>query len=183
MKKIISIVLVFYGLILSFNAQASSLEEFKQDFMKDVKQIWDEGDYDIYIPFYSWHNRLAYDKEHIQKYNEQALGFGFGKSHYDSKNDWSGLYAFAFKDSNNKLETVFGYAKMYNWNISENWNVGIGYTLGATQRHEYYYIPIPMPLPLAEINYKKMMSLQAAYVPGLKNWGNVALFWIRAKLQ
>lgn len=178
---------VFLLFVVSFmmvsNAQASSFEEFSQNFLKDVKNIWHDGDYDVYIPFYSWHNRLAYDDDHIYKYNEKAVGFGLGKSYYDEKNNWSGLYAFAFKDSNYHIETVLGYAYIYNWDMSENWHVGLGYTLGLTQRHEYKYIPVPMPLPLAEINYKRMMSLQMAYVPGLKNWGNVALLWVRAKLQ
>lgn len=165
------------------SAQASSFYEFVNDLSSDVKTIWNDGDYDIYIPFRSWHNRFAYDDEHIHKYNEKAFGLGLGKSHYDEKGNWSGLYAFGFKDSNYKFESVFGYGYLYNWDMSENWHVGLGYTLGLTQRHEYAYIPVPMPLPLAEVNYKRMMSLQMAYVPGLKNWGNVALFWVRAKLQ
>ncbi len=181
--RLLVIIITFFSVLTFSSAQAASLEEFSQNFLKDVKTIWYDGDYDAYIPFYAWHNRLAYDDEHIHKYNEQALGFGLGKSHYDEKGNWSGLYAFGFKDSNSYLETVFGYAYMYNWDLSENWHVGLGYTLGFTQRHEYSYIPVPMPLPLAEINYKRMMSLQMAYVPGLKNWGNVALLWVRAKLQ
>ena len=178
----------FYLIIAVFITFASpvravTFSEFSQDFMSDVKSIWNDGDYDIYVPFYSWHNRFAYDDDHIDKYNEKAFGFGLGKSHYDEKGNWSGLYAFGFKDSNYHFESVMGYAYMYNWDMSENWHVGLGYTLGMTQRHEYEYIPIPMPLPLAEVNYKRMMSLQMAYVPGLRNWGNVALFWVRAKLQ
>ncbi|MBQ9236280.1 MAG: lipid IV(A) palmitoyltransferase PagP [Alphaproteobacteria bacterium] len=169
--------------LMASEARAISAEEIVQDLWSDVKQVWEAPDYDMYVPFYAWHNRLAYDDEHIHKYNEQALGFGLGKSYYDEEGNWHGLYAFGFKDSNSHFETVAGYAKMYNWKIGGNWYAGVGYTLGMTQRHEYSYIPVPMPLPIAEINYNRMMSLQAAYVPGLKNWGNVALLWVRAKLQ
>lgn len=182
MKKLLFLI-VCLSLFIATKSQAYSFADFSQDFLKDVKDIWTDGDYDVYIPFRSWHNRLAYDDEHIYKYNEKAFGFGLGKSHYDEKGNWSGLYAFGFKDSNYHFETVFGYGYLYNWDMSENWHVGLGYTLGLTQRYEYGYIPVPMPLPLTEVNYKRMMSLQMAYVPGLKNWGNVALFWIRAKLQ
>jgi len=183
MMKLRLFILLFMLVICRTEAQAASFDEFKQDFLSDIKEIWHNGNYDAYVPFYAWHNRFAYDDEHIAKYNEQALGFGLGKSHYDDKGNWSGIYAFGFKDSNSYFETVFGYAYMYNWDMSDDWHVGLGYTLGMTQRHEYAYIPVPMPLPLAEINYKRQMSLQAAYVPGLKNWGNVALLWVRAKLQ
>lgn len=181
--RFLVVLLVTILSLTATNTQALSFEEFSQNFLKDVKSIWNEGDYDVYIPFRSWHNRWAYDDDHIYKYNEKAFGFGLGKSHYDEKGNWSGLYAFGFKDSNYKFETVFGYGYLYNWDLSDNWHVGAGYTLGFTQRHEYGYIPVPMPLPLAEINYKHMMSLQMAYVPGLRNWGNVALLWVRAKLQ
>ena len=40
---------------------------------------------------------------------------------------------------------------------------------------------MPILLPIAGIEYKNV-ALQAAYVPGLKNFGNVALFWFRASL-
>jgi palmitoyl transferase len=80
-------------------------------------------------------------------------------------------------------ETVAGFAYQKNWNLDYrgDWKIGVGYTLGITQREEYYYIPIPMPLPIVGIEYKGM-ALQAAYVPGLRNFGNVALFWLRVRL-
>ena len=182
MKKIFLFVVACYMLV--GNAYAASFEEWKDSFVKDVKTVWNSDSYDMYVPLYAWHNRLAYDDEHIAKYNENAFGFGLGKSIYDEKGNWYGLYAFAFKDSNSKLETVAGFAYQHNWNIgcSGDWKVGVGYTLGMTQREEYYYIPIPMPLPIVGIEYKGI-ALQAAYVPGLKNFGNVALFWLRMQLN
>ena len=182
MKKIFLFVVACYMLV--GNAYAASFEEWKDSFVKDVKTVWNSDSYDMYVPLYAWHNRLAYDDEHIAKYNENAFGFGLGKSYYDEQGNWYGLYAFAFKDSNYKLETVAGFAYQKNWSLDESgdWKAGVGYTLGFTQREEYEYIPVPMPLPIAGIEYKRL-ALQGAYVPGLKNFGNVALFWIRFRLN
>ena len=168
---------------LAGSVQAFELKEWGRQTWEDAKYVWRSDHYDAYVPFYAWHNRLAYDDEHISKYNEAALGFGLGKSVYDEKGNWYGLYAFAFKDSNYKLETVAGFAYQKNWALdcSGDWKAGIGYTIGMTQRHEYAYIPIPMPLPIAGIEYKKL-AFHLAYVPGMKNFGNVALFFARINL-
>lgn len=37
----------------------------------DVSQTWNQPqNYDLYLPFLSWHNRLTYDKEKTDNYNE-----------------------------------------------------------------------------------------------------------------
>ena len=48
--------------------------------------------------------------------------------------NWHGLYAIAFKDSNDYMQTMFGYAYLINKAIDEekNWHWGYGYTLGVT---------------------------------------------------
>ncbi len=150
----------------------------------NFSETWNSDSYDLYIPFYAWHNRLAYDSEHIKKYNEEAWGLGFGKYRYDEDGDWHGLYAIAFKDSNFYLETMFGYAYQKNWfvNCNRDFRVGLGFTVGLTQRHEYNYIPVPLPLPMAGIEYGRL-ALQAAYVPGIKNDGNVLFTWLRFRLN
>ena len=181
MKKFVFAVVVWFCSL--GDASAFTFNEWKEEIFADVKEIWNSNNYDVYIPFYAWHNRLTYDDKHIAKYNEKAFGFGIGKSIYDENGNWYGLYAFAFNDSNSKLETVAGFAYLNNWSLDSNgnWKVGAGYTLGVTQREEYAYIPIPMPLPIVGIEYKNI-AVQAAYVPGLKNFGNVALFWLRVRL-
>lgn len=142
------------------------------------------GKYDLYIPLYAWHNRLTYDDEHIDKYNENPWGAGIGTSRFDSDGDWHALYALAFKDSNGYLETMFGYAFLKNWyfGAKKDFRAGVGFTLGVTQRHEYLYIPVPLPLPMAGIGYKRL-DLQAAYVPGVKNDGNVLFVWTKIRLN
>lgn len=150
----------------------------------NVSETWQSDTYDLYVPFYAWHNRLAYDDEHIEKYNEEAWGLGIGKYRYDKDGDWHGLYAIAFKDSNSYLETMFGYAYQKNWfvNCNRDFRVGLGFTVGVTQRHEYSYIPVPLPLPIAGIEYGRF-ALQAAYVLGIKNDGNVLFSWFRFRIN
>jgi len=168
-------------LLLSFSASADAdFKSYWEGLKQDIKATWDDGRWSIYAPFYAWHNRLTYDKKHIDKYNETALGFGMGLSRYDENDNWHGLYAMGFKDSNHYLETFFGYAFMKNYSLdcSDKWRLGVGYTLGITQRHEYSYIPVPLPLPIAGLSYKNV-SLNAAYVPGVKNDGNVLFVWFK----
>ena len=173
--KILSFIMLFS---FSFSAQAG-FSEYYQNLKTDIKDTWNDGRWSVYAPIYAWHNRLAYDKEHIERYNENPWGGGIGKYHYKG-NDWHGLYAMAFKDSNDYLETFFGYAFVRNvsLNCADTWRVGYGYTLGVTQRHEYKYIPVPLPLPIASISYRDF-SIQAAYVPGIKNDGNVLFTWLK----
>lgn len=169
-------------LVLMLSATKSyawSFEEYWQTLKQNVNDTWSCGSLSAYVPVYAWHNRLTYDQKHIDKYNENPWGFGVGKSLYEGDN-WHGLYAMAFKDSNDYLETFFGYGFLKNHalNDAETFKFGYGYTLGITQRHEYKYIPVPLPLPIASLSYKNA-ALQAAYVPGVKNDGNVLFTWLK----
>ncbi len=171
-------------LLLSPLQAWAGFEEYWQGLKRDVAETWASNEYDAYIPVYAWHNRLTYDKNHVEKYNENPWGFGLGKSYYDENGNWHSLYGMAFKDSNKHLETFFGYAWMKNWfvNCNRDFRVGVGYTLGITQRSEWLYIPVPAPLPLAGVEYKNI-ALQAAYVPGVKNDGNVLFVWTRIAIN
>ncbi|STW06141.1 lipid A acylation protein PagP [Klebsiella grimontii] len=64
----------------------------------DVSQTWNEPqNYDLYLPFLSWHNRFMYDKEKTDNYNEMPWGGGFGVSRYNQEGNWSSLYAMMFQ--------------------------------------------------------------------------------------
>ncbi len=171
-------------LVLCPQIVQAGFSEYLQSLKSNTSKVWDSKEYDIYIPLYAWHNRLTYDKKHIDKYNENPWGVGLGKYYYDEKGNWHSLYAMAFKDSNKHLETFFGYAWMKNWfvNCNRDFRIGIGYTLGVTQRSEWYYLPVPAPLPLVGVEYKRF-ALQAAYVPGVKNDGNVLFIWSRMAIN
>ena len=181
-KKLSLLFMTFFSFISVANAGICKyqVDNFIDDFQENLQETWDSDTYDVYVPVYAWHNRWTYDNEHLKKYNEEPWGIGFGKSRYDEDGDWHGLYAMAFKDSNFYLETIYGYAYLKNLDLTANGDFkgGLGFTLGLTQRHEYYYIPVPLPLPMAGISYKKL-ALQAAYVPGFNNDGNVLFTWLK----
>ena len=172
LKKILCLITMYC--CFSGMAQAGLWADWTNFIIEDIKDIRCHHTYDIYAPLYAWHNRLTYDKKHIDKYNENPWGAGFGLSHYNSQHTWSGIYAMAFKDSNSYVETYFGYARQWNYTAGQKnqWRAGIGYALGLTQRHEYAYIPVPLPLPMFGIGYRRF-DIRAAYVPGIKNDGNV----------
>lgn len=152
-------------------------------FTKRVGETWDSGSYDIYVPLYTWHNRFMYDDRKIRQYNEEPWGFGIGKSMYDEDGDWHALYAMGFADSHKQFQPMLGYAFIKNWYLNEarDFALGAGFTVGVTARHEYDYIPLPLPLPLISVQYKRF-SIQAAYVPGLYNDGNVLFTWFRLNI-
>ena len=145
---------------------------------KRIIQTWDSKGYDFYLPLYTWHNRYMYDS--VSKYNEHPWGAGFGRSFRDEDGDSHSLYLMGFMDSNNRFQPIGGYAFVKNWPLDEkkDWSVGLGYTLSITARHEYDYIPLPLPLPLISLQYKQV-AIQAAYVPGVYNDGNVLFAWFR----
>jgi palmitoyl transferase len=82
----------------------------------DVSQTWNQPqNYDLYLPFLSWHNRFMYDKEKTDNYNEMPWGGGFGVSRYNEEGNWSSLYAMMFKDSHNEWQPIIGYGWEKGW--------------------------------------------------------------------
>ena len=126
-------------LCLSFSAKAEfSWKSYFNELETNIINAWNSYQYDFYVPLYTWHNRLTYDNEHIDKYNENPWGAGLGKTYYDKEGNWHGLYAMAFKDSNDYVETFFGYAFQKNWEIGDNPDLraGIGYIFQSP----YHYL-------------------------------------------
>lgn len=151
------------------------------DFKDKVSTTWNDSDsQDLYLPVITWHNRLTYDKEKTDKYNERPWGGGYGISRYDDKGNWNGIYFMAFKDSHNKWEPIGGYGWEKIWTPAQDkdFRLGLGYTAAVTARDDYKYIPIPIVLPLASIGYNKL-TFQATYIPGTYNNGNVFFAWLR----
>ncbi len=184
LKNFFAIVLLLLFLPLMACAGETEGMDWKEKIKYNLTQTWHSRQYDLYVPLYAWHNRLTYDDEHIEKYNENPWGAGLGVSRYDTDGDWHALYAMAFKDSNDYVETMFGYAFMKNWYLGDarDFRAGVGFTVGLTQRHEYAYIPVPLPLPMFGVGYKRL-DIQAAYVPGVKNDGNVLFVWTKIQLN
>jgi palmitoyl transferase len=182
-------VMLFFLFLLA-DATAAQREDVQQNpreernillTLKDrIRETWHSGSCDLYVPLYSWHNRLMYDTDKVRKYNENPWGAGFGKSMVDEDGDWHALYAIGFADSNKHFQPMAGYAFIKNkyLDAARDFAIGLGFTIGITARHEYDYIPLPLPLPLFSVQYKRV-AIQAAYVPGLYNDGNVLFTWVR----
>ena len=149
-----------------------------------IVETWHSDEYDLYIPTYTWHNRFVYDSETVSKYHENPWGLGIGKYMKDKDGDSHFLFIMGFQDSHNRFEPYGGYAFQKNWYLDTagDWSAGIGYVLGITAREQYDYIPFPLPLPIAGIQYKRF-AVQAAYIPGGSNDGNVLFIWMRWHLQ
>lgn len=176
-------ILTLCFLLFSKISYAENLGEYFEIWTGNIKETWNNHqNFSVYVPINTWHNRWTYDREKIDEYNEFPLGLGLGISRYDENKNWHGLFAMGFKDSNSHLQTIFGYAFIKNWYYGENedWRAGVGFATTLTQRHEYNMIPLPLPLPVAGVGYKNL-SLQAAYVPGVRNHGNVLFTWIQAE--
>lgn len=151
----------------------SSWPSWSQSACRRLHQIWTEGNNELYLSGYAWHNRFTYPRNKINIYNEQAWGGGLGKSFYDEKGDWHGLFALAFLDSHKYVEPNVGYAFLKVAHLNDNLRIGAGYAILVTQRPDIFNgIPFPGILPWASISYRKA-SLSATYIPGARGAGNV----------
>lgn len=185
LRYFLSFNICFSGLLfISGKACASFSSTINENFnslSNNIVQTWNEKrNYELYIPSITWHARFAYDQEKINAYNERPWGGGLGISRWDEKGNWHGLYLMTFKDSFNKWEPIAGYGWEKVWRPlkDNNFRLGLGYTIGATARDNWSYIPIPVILPLASIGYSKT-SFQMTYIPGTYNNGNVYFAWAR----
>ncbi|WP_446717718.1 lipid IV(A) palmitoyltransferase PagP [Erwinia sp. OLCASP19] len=164
----------------SHNA-SGTIKGLWSDFTGGISQTWQQPQHvDLYIPAITWHNRLTYDREHTDRYNERPWGAGGGVSRFDDNGNWHGLYLMAFKDSFNKWEPIGGYGWEKIWRPLEddNFRLGAGYTVGATMRDNWKYIPVPVLLPLFSVGYGPA-TFQMTYIPGTYNNGNVYFAWLR----
>lgn len=181
LKKNIILLLMLFS-VNSYALDYSPINKTYEHFKYSVSDTWNTSKTkDIYVPVLTWHNRLTYDQEHIDKYNEKPWGIGVGVSKYDEYGNWNGLYIMEFQDSFNKVEPIGGYGWEKIWrpiDKNQDFRLGLGYTAFITARHNWSYIPIPAALPLASIGYKKV-NFQATYIPGTHNNGNVLFGWLR----
>lgn len=168
----------------SYDGPQLSTSRFLEKFKKDLYHIWFEGQRDLYVPLYAWHNRLMYSSKKIATYNEFPAGLGIGKSFWDEYGNWQALYGIVFLDSHKHVEPFGGYQKLYMYHLNEKISAGLGVTLAITARPEIFHnIPFPLILPLAALNYKNFM-LSSAYLPGRsKNDGNVLFLYLNMSLS
>lgn len=145
----------------------------------ELKQTYQQGDIEIYLPFHTIHAPWAYTRDQIDHYQNNPPGFGIGRGRYDDKGNWHGVYAMGFQDSHYKPEWIAGYGWKTYWPVGSDLRLGLGYTAGFTTRTDYgHYTPVPLVLPIASIDYRTL-SLESAYVPGGKGNGNVFFLWAK----
>ena len=140
--------------------------------------MWKDPSVDLFVPMWTWHNRSAYDADKIQDYTEYPLGAGLGVSSR-SGDESRHAYLLVFQDSHADYQGTWGYA----WERmlageDGGFKFSAGWTLSVHHRRQYNYFPIPLPLPLVGAGYEKV-SVQATYVPGWRNMGNVLFMWAR----
>jgi palmitoyl transferase len=179
------ILLILIGLILSTQTPASSTHacskwpHWFKPICEHTLQTWSEGNNELYVTGYAWHNRYLYPSSRLNTYNEQAWGGGLGKSFYDPDGDWNGLYAFAFLDSHKNVEPIVGYAFVKMAHFAHDFRAGIGYGLLVTARPDIFHnIPFPGVLPLVTLGYQHL-TLSATYIPGAQGAGNVLFIFAR----
>jgi lipid IVA palmitoyltransferase len=138
-----------------------------------VHQVYTEGDTDLYVSGYAWHNRATYSSERVKTYNEAAWGGELGKGLYDEKGNWHGMFAIAFLDSHKNVEPAVGYSYLKTAHFGDDFKIGGGLALFVTARPDIFNnIPFPGLLPWAAITYKRA-TISATYIPGAKDAGNV----------
>jgi palmitoyl transferase len=182
-KKVLStrparllLIILSSSLLLSLPAHANTatdkISKLAQRVHTRVGQIWNQGNNELYLTHFAWHNRAYYSAAEVRRYRELSWGGGWGKGLYDEDGDWQGLFGIAFLDSHSRVEPTAGYGYQKIIRIGTQGRLGIGYTAFMTARHNMNYLPVPVVLPLASIGYGKATAY-ASYLPGWNGNGNV----------
>ncbi|MCL2438998.1 MAG: hypothetical protein FWD15_00620 [Alphaproteobacteria bacterium] len=180
MKKFFAL---FLFLFTSANAHASWVGRYFDNMGREIGEIWRKPDsFDIASPFVMWHNRLFWDEDEARRFNENPRGGGIGLTKdYDKRE--AGLVFMAFHDSFEKIQIIWGYTSLHKASIVGDLKVNYGHIFGIHQRYNYIsYTPIPMPLPIAGLSYGPL-SVDATYIPGWHNFGNVLFVWARLRIE
>ena len=155
------------------NPSPTHVPRWMRAFGDRLHATWSQGQNELYIPTYAWHNRMQYSKQRVHTFNENPWGGGLGKSYYDEQGNWNALYAFAFLDSHKNVEPVVGYAYLKVHHFTDLFSIGGGVAVLVTARPDIFHnIPFPGALPWVSINYQRL-SFSGTYIPGAKGAGNV----------
>lgn len=148
--------------------------------------IWYDGNTDLYLTGYAWHNRYTYTSFNRQnkRYNEISSGGGMGKSIVDKDGDWHAFYAMGFSDSHYTFQPLVGYGFQKMVGRLDQLHMGFGFTWFITERQDIFDgIPfLGFPLPMVSAGLARG-SIYATYVPGGRNFGNVLFIFGRWMLE
>ena len=145
-----------------------------------LSDIWNKGDIELYVPFWSYHLPFAYSPENRASYTEYPAGGGLGKGWYNASGNWEGVYVMGFQDSHAQPMYLAGYGWVPTWNpINEQTRIGVGATVFLFMRSDINsYAPTPGILPMATVGYGPV-DVQVAYIPGGQGNGNVLFWWAK----
>jgi len=147
---------------------------------KHLSDIWEKGDIELYVPFWSYHMPFAYSPEKRSGYTEYPRGGGLGKGWFNESGNWEGIYAMEYQDSHGFPQYQVGYGWIPTWKpLGDQFRVGAGVTAFIFFRQDIgHYAPIPGVLPVLSTGYGPF-DVQLAYVPGGQGNGNVIFWWAK----
>lgn len=132
------------------------------DAWEGSKRIFNEGQSDLLLPFYSWHPAYAYPNRFDQ--NHYSWGAGLARTLIDENDNERMIYALGFSDSHYDFQATVGYAWVARWPLADGLKWGLGYTAFVAVRSDANYIPFPAVLPLASIGTDRVM-VYGSWVP------------------
>lgn len=140
----------------------------------DLKTIYKDGQTQVIIAGYAYHDRRTYTPEKIKELNERAYGIGIEKVLINENGNRESLFAMIFKDSHRALEPSVGYEWQHPFRITKNIKIMAGYSAGITMRSDFNYVPIPYVFPTAGLSIGKL-DIKGVLIPSLGgiNNGNV----------
>jgi palmitoyl transferase len=147
---------------------------------RHIKDTWQRGGLDLYVPLYTYHMPYAYTPELLHSYNDFPEGGGIGKGRFNASGNWEGMVAMEFADSHGRPEYLAAYLWIPTWHPLDNGlRLGAGLAGGLTARSDIHrYTPFPGGLPVVSIGYR-FLDIQATFVPGFKDDGNVLFCWAK----
>lgn len=145
--------------------------------------IYTEGQPDLFLTGYTWHDPHTYTEQKLATLNSHAWGFGGGTHLVDAAGNDEMVYAMVFSDSHRNAQPVVGYAKQWDWRpAGGGFTLGAGYTAALTSRADIFHnIPFPIVLPLVSAGIGRV-RLYGTFLPRVSsnlNNGNVAFFFMR----
>jgi palmitoyl transferase len=180
--KISVLVLSLLVSFSSFAEEANFAKRWWESSKATFKDIKNEGQNDLYVMGYAYHDRSTYTPEKLKDLNEGAYGIGFGRSKVNEKGNTEMLYAMAHLDSHSDVQVNAGYAWVKKFSFVGSFKVGIGYTAFLVSRSDFAgRIPLPFALPMATIDVGNI-SVNAILIPKLNdgiNNGNVLFIFAK----
>lgn len=145
-----------------------------------LSDIWEKGDIEVYVPFWTKHLPFAYSAQKRATYTEYPAGGGLGKGWFNESGNWEGIYAMEYQDSHGLPQYQVGYGWVPTWHpLDDQFRVGAGVTAFFFFRSDIgHYAPIPAALPVLSTGYGPI-DVQMTYIPGGQGFGNVLFWWAK----